>query len=121
MQAAVHAEEKELKKLEQKLELLENAVPDAMAGSYPLSLEELASLLKKQKEKCAVQQKITNQKRTEYEAAKRACKMASAAPLPPWGELFLRADSAAKRVVLHKLIRRIEVRQGELVVEMKII
>lgn len=119
LQAAVHAEEKELKKLEQKLELLENAVPDAMAGSYPLSLEELASLLKKQKEKCVVQQKITDQKRTQYETAKRACKMPSAAPLPPWGELFLRADSAAKRVVLHKLIRRIEVRQGELVVEMK--
>lgn len=121
LQAAVCAEEKELAKIEHKLELLESAIPDAMAGDYPLSLEELAALLKKQKEKYAIQQKITDQKRTAYEAAKKASETPDFPPLPSWGELFLKADSAAKRVVLQKLVERIEVRQGELVVEMKII
>lgn len=121
--------EKELKKeketaekIQKNIEVMESNIPNAMTGEYALTLDELVSLIKRQKEELKCQQKIVSEKElilqnasvsvNDWEGLKKK--------IPTWQEVFLNADPEAKRVLINRLIKRIEVKQDEITVYFKI-
>lgn len=121
-EAELKKEKADLSKIQKNIEVMEEKIPLAMQGEYPLSLEELVLLIKKQKESFETQKKKIEEKEEiliqskglyeEWEEMKKS--------IPTWQEVFLNADSATKRVIVNKLIERIDVKKDEVVIRFKI-
>jgi len=121
-EAEIRKERQELQRIQKEIDIMEEKVPVAIADKYQMSLEELMSFIRKKK--------IAYQKQLELIETKEAdLKKASVSyeewddirkNIPTWQEVFLNADKETKRVLVNKLIERIEVKKDELVVKFKI-
>ena len=121
-QTEVKKEYQELNKIKSKIEVMEDKIPDAMTGNYPLSLEELMVLIRKQKEQLKNQQEVIRQKEAEMKETavsndewERLRK-----DIPTWQDIFLNSDTATKRVLVNKLVKRIEIKKDDIRIEFKI-
>lgn len=122
LEKIVAKEKQELAKIQQKIDVMESNVPDAMLGEYPLSLEELVAIINKHKEQLKVQQEVIRQKEVdlnsvsvnvdEWQELRRQ--------IPTWQEVFMNADTATKRVLVDKLIERIDITKDDIVIRFKI-
>ena len=113
---------KELEKIENNIRVMEEHIPDAMTGTYPLTLEDLVRNIdmqksKKQKQLAVVQEKEMILQNTAV-TAKDWEDIRSR--IPTWREMFLHADTPTKRVLVNKLIERIDITREKLVVRFKI-
>lgn len=118
----IKKEKQEKEKIEKNIAVMERNIPLAMQGEYPLSLEELVNLIRKQKEDLAHQEKLIKEKELELKNA--AVSLSDwediRKNIPTWQEVFLNADTATKRVLINKLVDRISVKKEEVVVRFKI-
>lgn len=121
-QGELKKEKQELEKIQNKISVMESHVPDAMTGDYPLNLKELMDIIRKHKDQVQQQKKVVLQKESElkninvstgdWEQLRKE--------IPSWQEVFLNSDTATKRVLVNKLIKRIEIKKDEIKVEFKI-
>lgn len=121
--------ERELKKEKDKLleikksiEAMEEHIPDAVMGKYPLSLEDLVKAINKQKDNFKNQNLLIKSKE---EALKEMAVSLSEwedirNKIPSWQEVFLNADSQTKRVLINKLVERIDFKKDEIKIRFKI-
>lgn len=118
----LNREKKAMKELERKIAIMEEKIPNAITDEYPLSLGELMNLIKKEKEK-GEQQRSEIQKK-EKELEDMIVSMQGLEELkqkiPTWQEIFLHAKTPAKRVLVNKLIERIDVKDTEIHIRFKI-
>ena len=115
-------EQENAEKIRKKIAVMEDNIPIAMSGEYPLSLNELVQLIKKQKEALEQQETVVKEKElalqnvevsvNDWEELKQK--------IPTWQDVFLNADGEAKRVLVNRLVRRIEVKKDEIKVFFKI-
>lgn len=121
-EADIKKDRMELTKLSRNIEVMESNIPQAMQGEYPLSLEELAALIRKQKTAMQNLQEQIELKESELKQASVSYKDWDdiRQNIPTWQEVFLNADGATKRVLVNKLIERIDVKKEEIVVKFKI-
>lgn len=122
LEKELRKEQAEADKIRQKIHVMEENIPNAMTGEYALSLDELVTLIRKQKEAFEQQQEVIKEKElafqnvsvsvNDWEELKRK--------IPTWQEVFLNADTEAKRVLVNRLIRKIEVKKEEITVHFKI-
>lgn len=115
-------ERAELDKIVKKIQVMENHIPDAMTGEYPLTLDELVSLINKKKEALEKQRNTVREKEIAVKNTEvtidewgELCQQ-----IPTWKEVFLNADNATKRVLVDRLIERIDIKKDEVVVRFKI-
>ena len=101
---------------------MEEKLPLAMTGDYVLTLEELASAIRKQKEKLALCKEKIEQKEEQlkqigidYGEWKELEKN-----IPTWKEIFYHADVPTKRVLVNKLIEKISITDEQIVITFKI-
>lgn len=122
LEKELRKEEAEADKIQNKIEVMEEKIPDAMTGEYALSLDELVNLIRKQKEALEQQQEVIKEKRLAFQNAAVSVEdwEELKKKIPTWQEVFLNADTEAKRVLVNRLIRRIEVKKGEITVHFKI-
>lgn len=115
-------EKQELSKIQKKIDVMESNIPNAMLGEYPLSLEELVAIINKHKEQLKEQQEVIKQKEVELKnsAVSASDWQELREQIPTWQEIFLNADVATKRVLVNKLIERIDVKKDEVVIRFKI-
>ena len=101
---------------------MESKIPDAMTGDYPLSLEELVSIIKNHKEQAQQQQEVITEKELELKNTSVSLNEWEDIrnKIPTWQEVFLNADVATKRVLVNKLVERIDVKKTEVVIRFKI-
>lgn len=121
-EAEIAKMQKEIEKAMQAVETMEEHIPEAITGNYPLSLEELASAIRKQKEKIAEQEQRIQEKKDslngmavttdEWQSLK--------SNIPTWKQVFKEADTQTQRVLVNKLIERIDVTDEQIVVRFKI-
>ncbi|EOT26653.1 hypothetical protein C805_00754 [Eubacterium sp. 14-2] len=121
-QADLKKEKQNLLSIQDKIHIMEENIPNAMTGDYPLSLEELVTIIKKHKEQAQQQQEVVTLKEMElkntsvtideWEDIKNK--------IPTWQDVFLNADVATKRVLVNKLVERIDVKKTEVVIRFKI-
>lgn len=115
-------EQKKLEKIQHSIHVMEEHIPDAMTGEYPLSLDDLVRNINTQKEKEQKQLTVVQQKEvdlqnsivtsSDWEEIK--------SNIPSWREIFLHADTPTKRVLVNKLIERIDITRERMVVRFKI-
>lgn len=122
LEKLVEKERQELFKLQEKVDVMESHIPDAMLGDYPLSLEELAAMIDRQKGQLIRQQERVKQKEQDLKnrSVKTRVQPMSIEPILTWKDVFLKADTAVKRVLVNKLIERIDVKQDEMIIRFKI-
>lgn len=121
-QADLKKEKQNLFSIQEKIHIMEENIPNAMTGDYPLSLEELAVMIKRHKEQARQQQEVVTLKEMElkntsvtideWEDIKNK--------IPTWQDVFLNADVATRRVLVNKLVERIDVKKTEVVIRFKI-
>ncbi|MCH5248500.1 MAG: recombinase family protein [Lachnospiraceae bacterium] len=113
---------KTLDDINKKVEILEKEIPNAITGDYPLTLDDLAIQIKKWKEEALTQLEVIKHKEQELEGATVTQKdwESLRKNIPTWQEVFLHADSATKRVLVNRLVERIDVKQNEVKIDFKI-
>ena len=122
MNSELDKDRQELAKIQKKIDVMEENIPQAMTGEYPLSLEDLVRLIDKQKDMYRKQQEIIKQKEkkmenmdvsiTEWDYLKKQ--------IPTWQQVFLKADAHTKRVLVDKLIERIDVKEEQITIRFRI-
>ena len=122
MNSELDKDRQKLAKIQKKIDVMEENIPQAMTGEYPLSLEDLVRLIDKQKDMYRKQQEIIKQKEkkmenmdvsiTEWDYLKKQ--------IPTWQQVFLEADAHTKRVLVDKLIERIAVKEEQITIRFRI-
>ena len=122
MNSELDKDRQELAKIQKKIDVMEENIPQAMTGEYPLSLEDLVRLIYKQKDMYRKQQEIIKQKEkkmenmdvsiTEWDYLKKQ--------IPTWQQVFLKADAHTKRVLVDKLIERIDIKEEQITIRFRI-
>ena len=121
-QAELKKEKQNLENIQNKIRIMEENIPNAMTGDYPLSLEELVAIIKKHKEQEQQQQDVVTLKEMELKTTSVSINEWEDIKnkIPTWQDVFLNADVATKRVLVNKLVERIDVKKSEVVIRFKI-
>ena len=101
---------------------MEENIPQAIAGEYPLELEDLVRLMNKQKEACSKQQEIIKQKEDRIKNMDMSISRwgSQREQIPTWQQVFMEADTHTKRVLVNKLIERIDIAEGQIAIHFRI-
>jgi len=121
-EAELKCEKQELDNISKQISVMESKIPEAIMGDYPLSLEELVDSINKQKDALDEQRKVVAQK--EAEIKNIAISLSEWEELiekmPTWQDVFMNADTHTKRVLVNKLVARIDVTADMVVVRFKL-
>ncbi len=115
-------EKKQLEKIRRGIRVMEEHIPDAMTGEYPLTLEDLVRNIDTQKDKEQKQLAVVQEKETALQNTAVTAKDWEdiKGKIPTWREMFLHADTPTKRVLVNKLIERIDITREKLTIRFKI-
>lgn len=121
-QSELKKEQEELENIRGKIAVMESNIPSAMTGDYPLSLEELAGIIRKHKELEKKQHSAVKQKEAELDAMKVSMDdwESIRTKIPTWQDVFWNADTTTKRVLVDKLIERIDITKTNINIRFKI-
>ena len=115
-------EKKALEKIRNEIASMNDKIPEAVTGSYALSLEKLMSVIEEHEMLEQAQLDKINQIKTEIEQSSVTMNDWEEIhqKLPTWKEIFLNADVSRKRVLVNKLIERIDIRKDNINLRFKI-
>lgn len=115
-------EKQELLRIKKKIDVMEENIPQAMTGEYPLSLDDLVRLIDKQKETYSKQQEVIKQKESKLKNMDISISEWGylREQIPTWKQVFLDADSQTKRVLVNKLVERIDIVEGQITIRFQI-
>ena len=118
----ISREQKILEVILEKISILEDKIPEAITGNYPLSLEDLVQNIKRQKEKAQKQKKGIKDLEMKWNRASVSAQDRETLrrKIPAWQDIFLNADAPTKRVLVDKLIERIDIANEEVKIRFKI-
>ena len=121
-QSELDKEQSELENIQSKIAVIESNIPNAMTGDYPLSLEELAGIIRKHKELEKKHKRIVEEKKAELDAMKVSMDDWEniRTKIPTWQDVFWNADTTTKRVLVNKLIERIDITKDNINIRFKI-
>ena len=121
-QSELDKEQSELENIQSKIAVMESNIPNAMTGDYPLSLEELAGIIRKHKELKKKHKRIVEEKKAELDAMKVSMDDWEniRTKIPTWQDVFWNADTTTKRVLVNKLIERIDITKDNINIRFKI-
>ena len=115
-------EKRKLQEIEKDMDILNDAIPKVITGTYPLPLEDLAKNIERQKDKAAKQKAVVD----ELEINIKNLSVSQEDwenlyhNLPTWQDIFMNADVATKRVLVNKLIERIDITDDTVVIHFKV-
>lgn len=112
---------KDLEKIQQNLHIMKGHVPEAMTGKYVLSLEDLVDCMNDEKRKKAETLEAIRRKEEEIARLDVSAKEWNdiQSKIPTWREIFLNADTASKRVLVDKIVERIDLWRDEVKIRFK--
>lgn len=121
-QSELDRKQSELKNIQNKIAVMESNIPNAMTGDYPLSLEELADIIRKHRELEKKHKRIVEEKEAELDAMKVSMDdwERIRSRIPTWQDVFWNADTTTKRVLVNKLIERIDITKDNINIRFKI-
>lgn len=115
-------EKQTLKTIRKNIDILEDKIPEAITGTYILSLDDLVHNVEKQKRNEQTQKEIVEQMEMKLQNITVSVDdwEALRSKIPTWQEIFLNADTPTKRVLVNKLIERIDITENKVVIRFKI-
>ena len=101
---------------------MEENIPQAITGEYLLALEDLVRLINKQKETYSKQQEIIKQKEDRIKNMDMSIFGwgSQREQISTWQQVFMEADTHTKRVLINKLIERIDLVEGQIAIRFRI-
>lgn len=117
--------QKELCKITQDIRIMQEHIPDAMSGTYPISITELADAIRQHTEKKDLLEKEWN---TKNEVLKRFNSKTAAHDILPqgkeslpltWAQVFENTSAETKRVLVNRLLERIEISKEQLTIRFR--
>lgn len=113
---------KELEKTEEGIATMEQHIPEAMTGTYALSLEELVSVIHRQQEKKEEQEALIQEKKEKLKqiAVTTGEWEELRMQIPTWQQVFKESGRETQRVLVNRLIDRIDVTNEQIVIRFKI-
>lgn len=115
-------EKQKLASIKEKIDVLEDNMANAITGEYPLTLEQLAAVINKHRQQAQAQEETIRQKEMELTAAPVSIDEWNhlRQKIPTWQDVFLNADTPTKRVLVNRLVEKIDVKRDEILVRFKI-
>ena len=115
-------EQEQLEYIKKNIGELEDKIPDAMRGEYPISFNYLLSLIEKQKEKREKQEKVIIDLKSKMQETDISFQEWEnlRIQIPTWKDVFMNADNQTKRVLVNKMIDKIYVKQDEITIRFKL-
>lgn len=117
--------QKELAKVTQDIHILQEHIPDAISGAYPLSVTELADAIRRHTEKKVLLEKEWSLRSDALKALDTENTAYVPLPqkqnLPPltWARVFEDAPVETKRILTNRLIERIEISKERLIIRFR--
>ena len=117
--------QKELVKITQDIRIMQEHIPDAMSGTYPFSVTALADAIRRHTEKKDLLEKEWD---TRNDALKKFDAETTAHVLLPqeenrppltWVQVFEGAAAETKRVIVNRLLERIEISKEQLIIRFR--
>ena len=118
----LYVKKRKLQEIEKDMNILNDAIPKAITGTYPLSLEDLAKNIERQKDKASKQKAVVDEVETNIKnlSVSQEDWENLYHNLPTWQDIFMNADVATKRVLVNKLIERIDIKDDTVVIHFKV-
>lgn len=115
-------EKQKLDTIRKNIDILEDKIPEAITGTYTLSLDDLVHIIEKQRRNEKRQTELLERMETELKNTSVSIEdwEAIRSKIPTWQEIFLNADTPTKRVLVNKLIERIDITEDKVVIRFKI-
>lgn len=122
IEAEVKKLKKELDEIIQEIETMQSNIPKAMTGKYDLSLKELADVIHKhqEKEKLQIQLIMEKEEVLKQISVGRSDWKELKAKFPTWKQVFKDADKHTQRVLVNRLVERIDVTEEQIVIRFRI-
>lgn len=122
LETIICSERKKIEKIQRNISVMEDKIPEAITGEYEVPIAELMKQIDRQRQKENEQRQLISQKEEEL---KNAIVSISdweeiKTNIPTWHDMLLNADSATKRVLINKLVERIEITDETVVIRFKI-
>lgn len=120
--------QKELRRLTQDIQLLQEHIPEAMTGNYPLPLPELAGALERSRKRKLLSEASYRETKAAIQMIQRDIAAFPAASVsgqkaepsfPSWAQLFEKSSPEAKRVLVNRLIERIELTKEQIIIRFR--
>ena len=113
---------KELDKISHGIEIMQSHIPEAMTGDYPLSVKEIADAIHKEQEKENMQKQLVLEKEEilKQDSVNSADWKELKSKFPTWKQIFEKSDSHTQRVLVNKLIERIDVTNEQIVIRFRV-
>ncbi len=114
-------EKKELVKIRNEIDFMNSKIPEAMTGSYDMSLKKMMSVIEQHEKREQEKNIKVNQIESEIEQSSVILNewLRIHQKPPTWKEIFLNADVSQKRVLVNKLIERIDIRKDRINIRFK--
>lgn len=122
MQGEIEDIRKEQGAVQKDIDTLESQIPQALRGEGIFSAEKLSELLKDKEKQKAELKKLLEEKEQEYQATELDNRDIDkfSQIIPNWEQEFMEADTHLKKVLLSKIIERIEIEKDRIKILFKI-
>ncbi len=120
-EAELQRAREELRKLQKGTDIMESNIPAAMAGEYAFTIEELAETLRRNRKKEEEQKKIVREKEEQLKKMDTAGEKWGEVKkgIPAWQQIFYGMDPDVKRVLIQKLVEKIQVTQEQITIRLR--
>lgn len=114
--------EKQLEKIDKEIAEMNKKIPSAITGDYALSIEKLMSVIEDHEKRRQEQYDKINQIKEQIEHSSVSIKEWEEIyqKLPTWKDVFLNANVSRKRVLVSKLIERIDIKKDNINIRFKL-
>lgn len=122
IEAEIKNLKKELEKISYGIEIMQSHIPEAMTGDYPLTVKEIADAIHKEQEKENIQKQLVLEKEEilKQDSVNSAAWKELKSKFPTWKQIFEKSDSHTQRVLVNKLIERIDVTNEQIVIRFRV-
>ena len=113
---------KEQKTIQKDIATLKENIPAALRGEGVFGVQELSALLKEKEQRLSELQQLAEKKEKEYEELKLKKKDINEIGeiISNWGELFIQCSIPEQKVMLSKIIERIDIWEDEIKIKFRI-
>ena len=122
VEAEIKNLKKELDKISRGIGIMQSHIPEAMTGDYSLTVEEIADAIHKHQEKENLQKQLIMEKEEilKQESVNSADWKELKSKFPTWKQIFEKSDSHTQRVLVNKLIERIDITNEQIVIRFRV-
>lgn len=114
--------EQELKKIKDDIELMKSHLPEAIEGTYPVSLKNMEDAIEIFNKKQSAKESELEDIKAQYDHMQIDSKDLDELydMIPTWTEIFEKADKETKRVLINKIVDKVIIKKDKITIKFKI-